>query len=316
LETNKSKYIDFCLATPDLPIFVQPWYLEAVCQTPKQTWSVALVEKGQHVAAALPYFSERKGPFSISAMPHLTKYLGPHLAKDFRHQRQVLKMYKALIEQLPPFSFFSQNAYYTVDNWLPFYWKGFDQTVRYSYVIHGLDDLDTVWENISSNYRNNKIKKAEQIVRIVSDRSIDDFYALQKMSFDRQNLAMPFSLDFLKQYDQIVDQHRARQLFFAVDEQDQIHSAAYLLIDQDRSYFHMVGDNPDLRNSGAGILVAWKAIEYTAKTLGLKIFDFEGSMIPAIERVRREFGAEQVPYFTLTTFGSKLYQAYHILSGR
>lgn len=313
MDDNKSKYLSFCSTTPDIPIFAQPWYLDAVCQAPQQNWSVALVEKGQQVVAALPYLSEKKGPFSISAMPHLTKYLGPHLDPRFRHNRQVLKMYKALIEQLPGFSFFNQNCFYTVDNWLPFYWTGFQQTVRYSYVLHNLDKLETVWKNISSNYRNNKIKKAEQLVRISDDRSIDDFYALQKMSFDRQGLAMPFSLAYFKKYDEAVKQHKARKLFFAIDAQERIHSAAYLLIDKDRTYFHLVGDNPDLRNSGAGILLVWKAIEFTSQELGLKVFDFEGSMIPAIERVRRDFGAEQVPYFNLTKFGSKLYQAYHLM---
>jgi hypothetical protein len=59
----------------------------------------------------------------------------------------------------------------------------------------------------------------------------------------------------------------------------------------------MAGDDPALRQSGAGVLLAWEAIQYTHAVLKLSVFDFAGSMVKAIERVRRQFGAQQKPYF-------------------
>jgi len=130
----------------------------------------------------------------------------------------------------------------------------------------------------------------------------------EAMSFNRQGLAFPFSLDYFKNYDAAVEAHQARKMFFAIDANNQIHSVAYLLIDHDRAYYHMAGDDPKLRSSGAGVLLVWEAIQYTKNELGLNIFDFEGSTIKAIERVRRQFGAKQVPYFNLTKYGSKTYR--------
>ncbi len=312
---NKSKYNQFSKQEPTLPIFVRPWHLDAVSQADQEHWDVALVEKSGKIIAALPYQIKKSGPFSVSTMPLLTKFLGPYIISEFRSPKQIHKVLNALIEQLPPFAFFNQNCFYDLKDWLPFYWKAFSQTTQYSYIIEDLSDLDAVYANISTDYRNNKIKKAKELVQVVTDRSIEEYYEVEAMSFKRQGLVFPFSLSYLQKYDAIVKEKNARQLFFAIDDKNQIHSVLYLLIDHDRAYYHMAGDNPDLRNSGAGILLVWEAIQYTKNVLGLNVFDFEGSIIKSIERVRRQFGAKQVPYFNLTKYGSKIYQLLRVIRG-
>lgn len=310
---NKSKYIQFCNQEKNICIFSKPWYLDAVCQSASESWEVVLVEKGNRVIAALPYLSKKSGPFRVSTMPHLTKFLGPYITKDFRSTKQAHKILKALIEQLPAFALFNQNCFYDLTDWLPFYWQGFQQSTQYSYILNDLSDLEKVYKNFSADYRNNKIKKAKDIVKVVMDKSIEEYFTVETMSFERQKLSFPFSFDYFKKYDAAVQAQNARRLFFAVDEQDRIHSVLYLLIDHDRAYYHLAGDNPELRASGAGILLVWEAIQYTKNELGLNVFDFEGSTIKSIERVRRQFGATQTPYFNLSKYNSKLYQLLRLL---
>ncbi|MEM8906750.1 MAG: GNAT family N-acetyltransferase, partial [Bacteroidota bacterium] len=192
-------------------------------------------------------------------------------------------------------------------------WQGYQQSTYYSYVIDPLDDLKAVYQNISSNYRNNKIKKAQQQVSVNHDGSLEDFYRVIKMSFERQGLTYPFSFDYFQNYDAALNAQHARQLFFAVDEQQNIHSVAYLIWDQRAAYYHLTGDDPNLRNSGAGILLIWEAIQYTQKKLGLSTFDFEGSMISSIEKVRRELGAKAWPYSNIRKYNSKIFQLLHLL---
>ncbi|MGI6455404.1 MAG: hypothetical protein ACOX5R_07230 [bacterium] len=93
--------------------------------------------------------------------------------------------------------------------------------------------------------------------------------------------------------------NKSGKIFYAMDSENRIHSSLFLIWDSESSYVHMIGEDPQLRNSGAGILLIWKAIEYTSKVLNLHKFDFEGSMIESVEQVRRDFGATQVPYFTV-----------------
>ena len=307
MTNNKFKYQKFCKLEKEIPIFAHPWYLDAVCQSGTDSWDVILIEKAGKTIASLPYYLKKSGPFLVSTMPPLTKFLGPHLSPDFRKPKQARKIIKELIEQLPKVALFNQNFFYNFTDWLPFYWQGFRQTTSYSYVIDDLSDLEKVFSNFSADYRNNKIKKAKESISVVLDRSLEDYYDIASMSFKRQKLTFPFSLDYFKKYDAAIAAQNARQLFFAIDKNDKIHSVVYLLIDHDRAYYHLAGDDPDLRNSGAGTLLVWEAIQYTKNELGLNIFDFEGSMIKPIERVRRQFGAKQVPYFNVSKYGSKLY---------
>jgi hypothetical protein len=47
----------------------------------------------------------------------------------------------------------------------------------------------------------------------------------------------------------------------------------------------MVGEDPELRKSAAGILLVWESIKFTKHTLQLDNYDFEGSMLENVEQV-------------------------------
>lgn len=298
----KEAYHQFCQENKELPIFFQDWYLDAVCQ--EGHWEVVMEEKAGKIVGVLPYYIKQKGPFKYITMPPLTKMMGPFILPAYRTDAHFIKITTALIEQLPSVAASEQLLDYSIDNWLPFYWKGYQQTTRYSYILD-LSNMEEVYKNLSADYKNNKIKKARELVTIVQDRSLELLYGVNKMSFDRQQLAVPYSLDFLKRLDVALMEQDARTMFFAIDESEQIHAVAYLIWDKQRAYYLLAGDDPTLRKSGAGILLAWRAIQYTNEVLGLPIFDFQGSMIPSIERVRRQFGAIRQPYFFINKVNSR-----------
>lgn len=222
---------------------------------------------------------------------------------------------QALIDQLPRYAYFEQKWHYSVTNWLPFYWRGFEQTTRYTYVIEDLHNLDKVWQNVSSSYRN-KVRKAEKLVEVRTDLPIDEFYSVNMLTFSRQGFSPPYSQELLRRHDAALAERSRRKIFSAHDKNGDIHSALYLIWDSESSYVHMAGEDPLKRNSGAGILLIWEAIKFTSQELSLERFDFEGSMIEGVERVRRDFGAEQVPYFCVSKTESRLlgvYQALRVL---
>jgi Acetyltransferase (GNAT) domain len=304
--SNKNRYQQFCKSQKELPIFYQFWYLDVVCGA--ANWEVSLFEKGGKVIAVLPYFIKHKGPFTYLTMPDLCKFMGPYIAPQWRHPKHEHQILKKLIEQLPKFSFFNQNCHYTFTDWLPFYWKNFTQSTKYSYIIENLDDLDQVFANFVTDYRNTKLNKANRIVSLSFDHSLEDFFAVSKMSFSRQQKAFPLSYNLVETFDSVLEKHKARKIFFAVDKEERIHSVVYLIWDQHTAYYLVAGDNPELRSSGASIFLVWEAIKFSQKTLGLNCFDFMGSMIPAIEKVRRNFGAQQKPYFEIKKYNSNLFR--------
>lgn len=283
---------------------MQPWYLDAVCGA--SNWEVALVERNEEAIAAFPYHFKKRGPYQIILMPLLVKMMGPYIAADF--QQQSKRITKELIAQLPPVDEFEQNFHYEVTDWLPFYWEGYKQSTMYSYLFEDLSDLDKIYSGIKSTYRNNKIKKAKKLVQIQTDMSLKDFYKVQQLTFARQgkDFVIPFS--FLEKIDSVLSANQSRKMFFAVDAEGRIHSVAYLIWDQKTAYYLFAGDDPNLRSSGAGIFLIWNAIQYTKNELGLNRFDFQGSMMPGIEKVRRSFGAKAVPYFRIWKEGPRVYR--------
>jgi hypothetical protein len=320
--TNRDAYTRFCENAPaDLPLFMQPWYLDAVCES--GTWEVALVEKASRVVAVWPYFLKKKWIWRYATMPPLARMMGPYLLPEWRATRKEMSILDDLLDQLPSdLAAFEQDFNYTAQNWLPLYWRGFRQTTRYSYFLE-INDLDAVWKNLAPDYRNQKIPKAREQTEVTTvsppsrgdtGGSLEEFFKTQKLSYQRQGLGTPVSFDLLKRLDEALAACQRREIFFARDRATgAIHSVAYLVWDRQSAYYLMAGDDPALRHSGAGIFLIWEAIRYAHEVLKLPIFDFAGSMIQPIERVRRQFSAIQKPYFRVQKEWSPLWKMGKIL---
>lgn len=310
--SNRSAYQKFCREIPNLPIFMEPWYLEAAQE--QERWDAVLVWEGDRVMAALPYFVKKQAIFKAIVLPVFVKYLGPVLHPSRRLLKYQHRYYAQLIDQLPRVDCFKQNFHPGVTNWLPFYWAGFQQSTRYTYRL-AVEDLESAFSGIAGNKRR-EINKAGKKLRLVHDLAPEAFYRVNKMSFDRQGISIPYRFDqFYRHHSALVEQE-AGKMFFALDEQQNIHSVAYLIWDRQRAYFHLAGDDPTRRKSYAGFWLIWKCIAYTSQTLGLKEFDFEGSMLPDIEPVRRRFGAHQVPYSQIWKYNSSLYQILDLVKNK
>jgi len=269
-------------------------------------WEIIIVKKGNEIAVTMPLFNSKKMVFRFSRMPILCKYLGPYFPKKFRSQKQQEKLIKELIKQLPPIHFFEQNLNPSIFNWLPFYWAGFEATERYTFMIDLSQTLESIYGKISSNYRNNKIAKANNILQIVSDQTLEGYYAIQKKNFKKKGLTLPFSLELLKNFDFVLEQYSARKVFFAIDKKNQIHAVSYLIWDEKTAYLLMTESDPAFRNSGAGIFIIWESIKFAKEVLEKTHFDFMGSVIENVAKVRQEFGAEQVGYLNLKKIDSSI----------
>ncbi len=302
-DTTKQAYAKFCQSLDHCPVFCQPWYLDAVAEN--GNWEVVLAEEKGQVVAALPFFVKERLGLRYVTMPLFTKFMGPLVAPAYRELKYEHRLCQQLIDQLPPLAGFDQQFHPGVQNWLPFYWQGYRQTTQYTYVLKLAGEAD--WRaGVNRNMRRN-LDKAESQLRLRHDLGLDTFYQLNEKSFARQNKAVPYSFDQLKRHDEALVANESRQLFFAVDEQDRVHSAAYLIWDKQRAYYHLSGDDPNLRQSGSGIWLVAQAVQYTQQELQLPFFDFEGSMLPEVEAIRRQFGATQVPYSRVWKINSPIY---------
>ena len=111
-------------------------------------------------------------------------------------------------------------------------------------------------------------------MRVVHDLPLEQFYRVNKLSFDRQGLPAPYSLAQFARLDAALAAQRARQLFFAVDAQGRVHSVAYLIWDTTTAYFLLAGDDPALRASGAGMLLVWECHSLRQRGAGAGLLRF------------------------------------------
>lgn len=301
------KYRNLCDHEQTIPLFSQAWWLDATAG--EGAWDVALVEKGNHIVAAMPYVLRKRYGFTILGQPLLTQTLGPWLRETSGKSATKLAKHKnwlqALITQLPEFSHYAQNWHSTVVNWLPFYWANFHQTTRYTYILDQLGDEKVLWQGLQENIRGD-IKKANSRfnLRVREDLTVDDFIVINRKTFTRQKMALPYTENFVYRLDQACVARQARKIFIAEDEQGRRHAGVYIVWDKNSAYYLMGGGDPELRNSGATSLCMWEAIKFAATVT--QRFDFEGSMIEPVEKFFRAFGAQQTPYFTVSKTPSLL----------
>lgn len=309
----RDKYRQLCQVERSIPIFSQAWWLDAVAP---DSWGVVVCEKDDKIVASMPFIIKQKLFVSMVTMPALTQYLGPWFrGSDDRESRRLGRekdLMEELISQLPKFDHFSANWSYKVTNWLPFYWAGFKQTTRYTYVLERLADQQVLWDQLQQNIRGD-VRKAEGrfSLKVRNDLSLQDFLALNSLVYERQGLPVPYSVDLVERIDQACASRSARTILIAEDEQGRHHAGVYVVWDEHSAYYIMGGGDPELRKSGATSLCMWEAIKFCAGVT--ERFDFEGSMMEPVERFFRAFGATQKPYFSLTKTPSKLLKSYLFL---
>lgn len=305
---SRDAYYTLCEQESSIPLFSQAWWLDAVVPG---AWDAVLAYKGEQIVGAMPYVQRKKLGMTLLTQPQLTQTLGPWVrptqksySKALGHEKDVLQ---ALADGLPQFHYYTQNWHPARQNWLPFYWRGFEQTTRYTYRLDGLADEGALWAGLQENIRR-EIRKARDRhgITVRSAQYLGELLVLNRMTFERQRRDMPYSRDLVERIDEAAAGRGARDCLIAVDAEGTPHAGAYIVRGDDTAYYLMGGGDPALRNSGATSLLLWEAIRLQPENV--QCFDFEGSMIEPIERFFRAFGARQTPYFRVSKASSRWLQ--------
>jgi len=284
------KWDGFVEQSPQGTLFSKSRWLNAICDQ----FKILIVEENHQIVGgiALPFIH---GKFYRD--PKLTPQLGVLLgnpknkAKYSKVISKETKVISLLLEELPKFRQFDYNFSYNFTNFLPFIWKGFNTSVRYTYVLEELKDLEKIHSDFQYDVKYEINKAMKNNIKIVTDLSIEQFYEVNKKTFKRQGMEMPYSLDFLRNLDKKLSTENCRKMFFGVDENNSVIAATYIVYDAKCAYYLMGGSNPEHRNSGVQTLLLWESIKFASQVS--KKFDFEGSSVESIERYFRKFGGQQ-----------------------
>lgn len=155
-------------------------------------------------------------------LPPLTQKLGPYIKypKQQRLEKRLAFEHEVMdyvIDSLPEYDFFHVNFDYSLTNWLPFYWRGFEQSTRYTYLVQDLSDPVRLFETFASGKRTD-IKKASKTAVVKYDLEGGDFIDYYIDSLSSQGKLLSYSPDFfLRLYDALMENHQGR-IIYAVDK--------------------------------------------------------------------------------------------------
>jgi len=295
-KSSKSEWNSFVDRSPQGSIFCYYEWLEF---STGNNFQILVYRENGKIAAGmpLPFYSTKK-----IRLPLLTQKMGV-LFEDFSNIKYVTRLDK---EKKIIYDFidalqrekksYSMHFDWHFDNWLPFYWRGYEQTTRYTYVIDfDSKTLDEIWEDMDERTRNS-IRKAEKTsVRVLKTTDVRKFYDINRKTFERQGMRIPYSFEYVYKLYEVFKNHIS--IFEAIDSNGNTHAMNFYIADNKSVYYLMSGTDPDLRSSGAQNLIQWEAIKhYYGK---VRYFDFEGSMMENVEANFRKFGAVQKQYFNI-----------------
>jgi hypothetical protein len=176
-----------------------------------------------------------------------------------------------------------------------FIWKKYKVIPNYTYRLNLDQDIDELLKNLSGDKRTSINKAAKDNVKIEFCTDLQEVKRMVENTYTRK--AKQLNAGIL---DKILFQFAKPENSFAFLAHHNNSAAAlsFCIYDKTTAYYLLGGYATNNKHQGAGVLALWNCILH-AKKLGLKTFDFEGSMIPQVEKYFRGFGGDLIPYFTV-----------------
>jgi hypothetical protein len=298
---DKETYIQYCLQSNSMPVYIQPWWLNCVCGENK--WNVLLkmckIQSQEILEAAFIYYMPVK---KLIIMPPYTQTMGIwfnpaceeiHYSRELHRKQQICEFF---LEKLPKYTFFQQHFSCHFTDWQSFYQAGFSQSTRYNYILSDISNLDNLWQHFNQNIKRN-IRKAEKFaLHIENNIDTESFMTLNAMTFSRQGLKA-FHPNILRNLINTAHNRKQGDIFGVYTNENRLIAAIFIVWQHQTAYYIAGGIHPDFSDTGASPFLFWHVFKELSKKI--QVFDFEGSMIKGVAQFFRSFGAVQIPYYTI-----------------
>ena len=299
--TNKELYREFCLRTSDLPIFMQDWWLDAVCAG--KQWDVLLsFNKNGEIQAAMPYLLRKRAWMKYIVMPQQTQIGGiwisdvalpdnvdrlTEICQDFTRQLEELGL--SYYYQHYPIGSPAVEAMGTL---------GFKTKERITYRIEDLSNLDQVISAFSKN-KKRQLQKALSL-HAETNMNIEDFYRFHVRCLQEQGKQISYTREFLLVLERKTSRLQQSQIISIHNADNEILAAAFLVWDKNSMYYLIPCYDLKHKDSGASALLVLESIKLARKQ-GV-VFDFEGSIIRGVANHYKQFGGARTVYYSVEKY--------------
>ena len=297
--TNKDIYNKVC-QEHDMPIFMQAWWMDAVCAG--KQWDVLLnMDTEGNVRAALPYLLRERLKMRYIVMPQMTQIGGIWLREDIREDtQQIQEICQDFTLKLKELHLAYYYQHYPIDSAAPEVMAtlGFKVHERVTYQLNGLSDLNAVIDHFSKN----KKRQLQKALALHADftLNVEDFYRFHEECMRLQGKKISYTREFLLVLERKTRRQQQSQIIAIRDADNALHAAALVVWDSHSMYYLIPCYSPTYKNSGAGALLVLEAIKL-ARQKGVS-FDFEGSMIRGIANHYKQFGSTPTTYYSVERY--------------
>ena len=299
--TNKELYRELCLRTSDLPIFMQDWWMDAVCAG--KQWDVLLsYDSKGNIQGAMPYLIRKKAWMKYIIMPQQTQLGGIWISKEALsdNEHRIAEICQDLAHQLADLGLSYYYQHYPIGSPAveAMHALGFKTKERVTYRIEDLSDLDQVINAFSKN-KKRQLQKALSL-HADTNMSVEDFYRYHVQCLQGQGKQISYSREFLLVLERKTSRLQQSQILSICNADNEILAAAFLVWDKHSMYYLIPCYDLKHKDSGASALLVLEAIKL-ARQKGVA-FDFEGSMIRGVANHYKQFGSTHTIYYSVEKY--------------
>ncbi len=256
---------------------------------------------GEQMLGGFVLYRQKRSGISYYRNPMYMSTINLFFENKSKNKAKILsenkKVMKAIADFLSELSYGVLSIYFPENHidMQPFYWQAYKVIPNYTYHINLHQSFDEIQKNYSTERRNDLKKAIKDGVEVRKVVNFKDVKQMVSNTFNRKEKDL--DIDFI---DRILNSFadETNSFAFVSYQNDKPIAASYCVYDKQKVYYLLGGYDSKNKHQGAGALAVDAAIKHS-KELGITTFDFEGSMLPEVEKYFRGFGGDLVPYYSI-----------------
>lgn len=291
---------------------MQAWWLDAAS---KENWDVIFAKIHDEIVGFFVFSYQKKlGKTIVTNLP-LTQYSGPfifyptNLNKSEIHSFEN-KVYTSIIDKLNSknIDFIEINCHHSFKNWQQFFWSGYKQTTKYTYILENISNKETLLKEMSYSQRAKRIKKAGNDYYFSLDLSAEDFYDFYKSNLKDLDKTIFYSKDFFLELYNAAKKRNKGQIISIYSKENELLAALWTIWDSEFAYNIIMTSDKKKKCSEGTTLLIWETIDFLKDKT--KNYDFEGSMIKGVALRNQSYGATPIAYHCISKSNSLIMSAW------
>jgi hypothetical protein len=289
---------EFISNSPQRAIYAKSGYLDSICPG----WSAIICKSGNDWVGVLPINIDRKYFQHYTLKPPWAQYLGIFFCEIKGRMHRLIYLKKTIIESIIaviPYELklFNHNFNPGFDYFIPFTWNDFEVRPLHSYTLSLENSVQEIYGNFSKGVKSSIARSIKLQLKCVENNPIDN---LVEMMTARKIITARMGNRLRELWKYITANAMGFTIYITDPVSNQIYCGGAFVIEADRIILLASALDFRFKKTGAHTFMVWKGIEKAYQMGGIKIFDFEGSMIKNIEAYNRSFGANPIVYYNIS----------------